>query len=413
MSAQAMTRSQEIRLVAGRELRTYLFKKAAVVTNLVLLLLTVGGIVVVGLLTGGDKEPYRLGVQADAATITALAPALEKVTASNGQPLEVRDLAGADARTALGESTPEDSRPDMVLDLTGQAPALLVQETADEQVVAGVTSVLQQAVLTRSVTELGGDPGTVSTALASAVPKVTVLEPPTTDQAGFGQRYAVLQVVNILMYMVILIGGQAIAGGVVTEKGSRIVEILLACVRPTSLLAGKILGIGCAATLTTGAIAVIAAATARVMDVLPDLDVNLDATVGWMLAWMVVGFLLYAVLFAAVASLVSRQEDLTTVTMPLILTIVVPYVLSFSMVSDPQNTLFRVLAYLPPFAPFLMPARMTIGVSSVVEQLAALGLAVVTLPLLMRLSATVYTRAVTRTGSRVPLKEVLGRRASR
>ena len=69
------------------------------------------------------------------------------------------------------------------------------------------------------------------------------------------------------------------------------------------------------------------------------------------------------------------------------------------------------LAYLPPFAPFLMPARMTIGVSSVVEQLAALGLAVVTLPLLMRLSATVYTRAVTRTGSRVPLKEVLGRRA--
>ncbi|QQO77354.1 ABC transporter permease [Actinomyces sp. HMT897] len=412
MSAQAMTRSQEIRLVAGRELRTYLFKKAAVITNLVLLLLTVGGIVVVGLLTGGDKEPYRLGVQADAATITALAPALEKVTASNGQPLEVRDLAGADARTALGESTPEDSRPDMVL-VTGQAPALLVQETADEQVVAGVTSVLQQAVLTRSVTELGGDPGTVSTALASAVPKVTVLEPPTTDQAGFGQRYAVLQVVNILMYMVILIGGQAIAGGVVTEKGSRIVEILLACVRPTSLLAGKILGIGCAATLTTGAIAVIAAATAKVMDVLPDLDVNLDATVGWMLAWMVVGFLLYAVLFAAVASLVSRQEDLTTVTMPLILTIVVPYVLSFSMVSDPQNTLFRVLAYLPPFAPFLMPARMTIGVSSVVEQLAALGLAVVTLPLLMRLSATVYTRAVTRTGSRVPLKEVLGRRASR
>ena len=410
MSAQAMTRSQEIRLVAGRELRTYLFKKAAVITNLVLLLLTVGGIVVVGLLTGGDKEPYRLGVQADAATITALAPALEKVTASNGQPLEVRDLAGADARTALGESTPEDSRPDMVL-VTGQAPALLVQETADEQVVAGITSVLQQAVLTRSVTELGGDPGTVSTALASAVPKVTVLEPPTTDQAGFGQRYAVLQMVSILMYMVILIGGQAIAGGVVTEKGSRIVEILLACVRPTSLLAGKILGIGCAATLTTGAIAVIAAATAKVMDVLPDLDVNLDATVGWMLAWMVVGFLLYAVLFAAVASLVSRQEDLTTVTMPLILTIVVPYVLSFSMVSDPQNTLFRVLAYLPPFAPFLMPARMTIGVSSVVEQLAALGLAVVTLPLLMRLSATVYTRAVTRTGSRVPLKEVLGRRA--
>lgn len=417
----ALTRRQEIMLVAGRELRAQLLKKSSLIATAVLLVIAVVGILAYGHFARGRDAPYRLGVlAADAATATALVPALEQVRGSNNVPVEVVDLSGEEAATALGAAgsssktseTPE-ARADMVLDLTAGSPRLLVSESrkADTAVVTAVTGILQQAALSDQIAALGGDPSAAAEALNRAAPRVVALDPLQHDAEEFGVRYTILAFIDILLMIAIMGGGQAIATGVVEEKASRIVEILLACVRPTSLLAGKILGIGCAATLTTGAIAVIAAATARVMDVLPDLDVNLDATVGWMLAWMVVGFLLYAVLFAAVASLVSRQEDLATVTMPLILTIVVPYVLSFSMVSDPQNTLFRVLAYLPPFAPFLMPARMTIGVSSVVEQLAALGLAVVTLPLLMRLSATVYTRAVTRTGSRVPLKEVLGRRA--
>ena len=58
------------------------------------------------------------------------------------------------------------------------------------------------------------------------------------------------------------------------------------------------------------------------------------------------------------------------------------------------------------------PARLALGASSWTEQLVALAIALVFLPLLVHVAAAIYTRAVTRTGARVPLKEVL-RRAER
>ena len=253
----------------------------------------------------------------------------------------------------------------------------------------------------------------MSQAVAEAAPSVTVLDPPSSDRADAGVRYTTLMIVNILLFIVIMGGGQVIAMGVVEEKSSRIVEILLACVRPTSLLAGKVIGTGLAVISSYALIAVVAAATAAVMDVLPNTDLRLDSVVAVMLVWMVVGFATFAILFGAAGALVSRQEDMGNVTMPIMMLAMVPYMLSFVMaMGSPQSVVWRVLAYIPPFSAFLMPARLTFGYSDWGEQAIALAIALAVLPLLVRLAARVYTRAVTRMGARVPLKEVLGRRAA-
>ena len=216
--------------------------------------------------------------------------------------------------------------------------------------------------------------------------------------------------IDVLLLFAIMGGGQFIAQGVVEEKSSRIVEILLACVRPSSLLAGKILGIGIASVLTTGAVAVAGVVAAKATGVMPDISLNLDSVLVAMIVWMIVGYAIFAVAFGAAASLVSRQEDVSSVSMPLVMLSMIPYALSALMaIGDTNSTTFRVLSYLPPFAPFMMPARLVLGVSSWTEQLIALGLALAFLPLLVRVAAAIYTRAVTRTGARVPLKEVLRR----
>lgn len=235
------------------------------------------------------------------------------------------------------------------------------------------------------------------------------LDPLQHDAEEFGARYTILAFIDILLMIAIMGGGQAIATGVVEEKASRIVEILLACVRPTSLLAGKVLGTGTAVILSYGLIGVVAAATAELAGVLPQTSIRIDAVVVAMIVWMIVGYAIAAAAYGAAGSLVSRQEDAAGVTMPLTVILMIPYMLSFVMVTDPAKPVFRVLAYLPPFSPFLMPARLVLGISGWVEQLAALALALAFIPLLVRLAATVYTRAVTRTGSRVRLKEVLSR----
>lgn len=404
--AQAMSRRSEILLVTGRELRTQLLKRSTLVSTVVVTALVVVGIIVAAAVSGSNDGPYRLGVTgADEKVTASLLPALTEATASQTDPVEVIDLAGTQGSEALSGEDPVD----MVLDLSG-APRLLVEERADDQVAAAVTGVLQQRALSDQITALGGDPVQVTSTLATAAPEVVVLDPPTEDQEDFGPRYTVFMVVNTLMYMVMLGGGQLIAMGVVEEKASRIVEILLSCVRPTSLLAGKVLGIGTASIATTMVTALAGVVTAEAVDIMPGSPVDLDITLVAMLVWMVVGFALFSVAFGAAGALVSRQEDVGSVTMPLIMLCVVPFMASIVMVmGDPQAVVWRVLAFVPPLSPFLMPARLVFGVSGWVEQVIALAIALACLPLLVRAAAGIYTRAVTRTGARVPLREVLRR----
>ena len=167
----------------------------------------------------------------------------------------------------------------MVLDVSGSTPTITVDKSADDAVVSGVTAYLQQSALGQQIASLGGDPAQVASQLSAAKPQVTALHAPQRDSAEFGSRYAILMTIDVLLLFAIMGGGQFIAQGVVEEKSSRIVEILLACVRPSSLLAGKILGIGIASFLTTGAVAVAGVVTAKATGVMP--DISLDLTACW------------------------------------------------------------------------------------------------------------------------------------
>ena len=403
-----ITRRQEIALVTGRELRAHLLKKSTIILTLVLLIAAVGGIVGVKLYTSGQDQAYRIGLKGMSLSQAA---GLDKAAASNGETIELVDVSAHQAKDVLADDAPEGTpHVDMVLDVSGSTPTITVDKSADDAVVSGVTAFLQQSALGQQIASLGGDPAQVASQLSAAKPEVTVLHAPQRDSADFGSRYAILMTIDILLLFAIMGGGQFIAQGVVEEKSSRIVEILLACVRPSSLLAGKILGIGIASVLTTGAVAVAGVIAAKATGVMPDISLNLDGVLVAMIVWMIVGYAIFAVAFGAAASLVSRQEDVSSVSMPLVMLSMVPYVLSFLMATGDTNSMtFRVLSYVPPFAPFMMPARLVLGVSSWTEQLIALGLALVFLPLLVRVAAAIYTRAVTRTGARVPLKEVLRR----
>lgn len=410
-----MSRTQEIRLVAGRELRTQLLKKSTIISTLVMTVLIVGGIILASVLGGGTSESYRLGVTgADASTVKALTPALEQVRDSDGAKVSVVDLSGSSSSAVDADLTGDDSPDavDMALVL-GKEPTLRVEKSSDDAVVSGVTAALQQQALAEQITSLGGDPAEVSATVAGVAPQVVTLDADKEGLGATGPQYLILMVIDVILFIVIMGGGQMIAMGVVEEKASRIVEILLACVRPTSLLAGKVLGTGTAVIASYALMGVVAAVTARATGVMPALGVDLNGVIVAMVVWMVIGFATVAVLYGAAGSLVSRQEDVSSVTMPLMMLCMVPYMLSIFMAQgDPTALVWRVLAYVPVFSAFLMPARLVLGASSWAEQGVALAIALVALPLLVRLAATVYTRAVTRTGGRVPLREVLSRRAA-
>jgi ABC-2 type transport system permease protein len=200
--------------------------------------------------------------------------------------------------------------------------------------------------------------------------------------------------------------------GVMEEKSSRVVEVLLATLRPVQLLTGKLIGIGLTVFLQAAMVAVVGLVLAGAVgsDVLHGAS---PLVLGSTLLWLFLGYAFLSWVYAAAGSLVERQDQVQSLAIPLVIPLVVGYVSALSAIGSGSASLFvKVLAYLPPTAPFAMPAL--VGLRAVTWWQFALS-ALITLVATVataRLAATVYRRAVLRTGGRVRLREVLGARAN-
>ena len=211
----------------------------------------------------------------------------------------------------------------------------------------------------------------------------------------------------ILMFVLLSQYGTWILLGVVEEKSSRVVEVLLSTLRPIQLLTGKVVGIGAVALaqgtlIVTVAIGLGAAVGSNLVHGTAPLEV---ASV---LCWTVLGYAFYCWVYAAGGALAERQEHVQSVAFPLQLPILVGYIASISALGATSTPLFvRVLAFLPPTAPFAMTVMVAQGSATWWEFLGSVVLTLVAMIGVARVAATVYERAVLLTGRRVRVREVL------
>jgi ABC-2 type transport system permease protein len=193
---------------------------------------------------------------------------------------------------------------------------------------------------------------------------------------------------------------------VVEEKSSRVVEVLLATLKPWQLLAGKILGLGVLGLLQIAVITVVGAAGALLSGVV-DVAGAVLTTVVSVLGWFVLGYAFYASVFATAASLVSRQEDLGAVLTPTTLLLVAAFVIAIQAASDPTSGLATVTSFVPGLSPLVMPVRTAAGEAAWWEVLLSALVMLAAIALVVRLGGRVYAGAVLRTGGRTRIREAL------
>jgi ABC-2 type transport system permease protein len=199
-----------------------------------------------------------------------------------------------------------------------------------------------------------------------------------------------------------------VAQGVVEEKTSRVVELLLSTIRSWQLMAGKVLGIGLVGLAQLATLLVAGAVVGLATGVLSLPGSVAVGIVLWSIAWYLLGFFLYALLFAAAGALVSRQEDVGAVSMPLMMLIIVPYVVGISTLpANPDSPLVGWLSVIPLFSPTLMPMRLAMGVAPAWEAILAVVLTAALIAALVGLTGRVYRNAVMRVGARVRLRDAL------
>ena len=195
--------------------------------------------------------------------------------------------------------------------------------------------------------------------------------------------------------------------GVMQEKSSRVVEVLLATVRPIQLLGGKVLGIGLVALGQATLVVAFALLLAKGVgsDLLKgDQPLALAAE----LCWLVLGYAFYCWVYAAAGSTAERQDQIQTLALPLSIPILIGYVFSLTVASSGNpNTFFKVLAYLPPTAPFCMSVLVGLGDATWWEFVTSVLIAIASTAGMAVLAARIYRRAVLRTGGRVHLRELL------
>jgi ABC-2 type transport system permease protein len=222
----------------------------------------------------------------------------------------------------------------------------------------------------------------------------------------------------VLIFMAIITYGTWVAMSVAEEKGSRVMELMLNAATPLQMLAGKVIGNGAAGLTQYGVIlaAGIAGVLAqdRVRSLLGTSSSNAvgfggltPGVVAGFVVLFVLGFTFYSLLYAALGSLVSRQEDVQSATSPLMMLIMVGYFLSIFGLQAINETWVRIASFIPFFSPYLMLARIAVGEVAPWEVGLAVLVLVVSIGFALVLAARIYSAGVLLYGQRVGLREVL------
>lgn len=388
-----MKSSENIMIIAGREISTRAKERSFVISTVLMVAAIVVGAVVWSFFAGRESSD-RIGVVGGDSALTQTLTRSGEIADSRVTVETVPDA------TAARQKVDDDDLDAVVLVGPDHRYTILSESGTGSTLDGVLRSGLAQYQLATSLAERG----VAVTDLPSAS---IVTEQINPEEPDVGQRISIALIGSILLMMAVMTGGVMVAVGVVEEKTSRIVEILLSSVRPLQLLWGKILGIGAISlgqVVLLGATALVAGTATGLLTVTGTATAMFAAVI----AWFLLGFLFFAALYAAVGAMVSRQEELNGASTPLtFLALGVLYAGMFG-IQALDSTWMQVLSWIPPFSAVLMPIRIATGDTTALQVIGTFAVMIVVCAAAIWASSRIYSRSVLRTGTRTSWSEVAG-----
>ena len=374
-------------LVARREIRMRLRSRVFLGGTIVMTALVVVGIVAASLLAG-KTTPVRVGFSGGSQALERGFTATAAALGANVTVSDIADVTAGQAQVTAGTL-------DVLVTGSATAPTAVVKTA----IPPNVESALSLAAEAARLSAAGLSPAAIASAMA-LVP-VQLLQPPNTKDT---ENLLASLALGILLWIALGQYGNMVAQSVVEEKATRIMEILLATIQPSRLLAGKVIGIGLVGLLQltiVGAAALVAVHVTNVASI-PALGV---ASILTDIFWFLLGFLFYATAYSAVASLVSRQEEVQSAVAPISIFQIAGYLLMYAALPNPTGPLATVASLLPPFTPILMAVRMAatdvpfwqVGLAAVLTVASIVGLT--------WLAGRMYSNAALHLGARARFME--------
>ncbi|MDQ3978650.1 MAG: ABC transporter permease [Actinomycetota bacterium] len=378
-------------LVSRREIIERVRARSFLVSTLIYLVVALASVIVPNVV--GDRETvYRVGLTG--APTADLERAIDRL--AEGAELDVRTTRLSDATAAA--AAVRDRRVHVaVVDGT----RLLVRDDVPEELAPLVNTAAFQVQLGRRLGQLGLSPAEAAPLLD--LDQLVVEEVQEARPARASNRPLAYAGV-LVIYLLLLTYGFAVANGVLEEKSSRVAEVLLGALRPTQLLAGKVVGIGVVAVFQLLITAVPAGLVALALGSL-DLPSGTPLTMLAVVLWSLLGYGLYSCVFAAAGAAASRPEDVGNATAPITIFIALTYFVAMAAVQEPDGTLARVASFIPFMTPMTMLPRAAVGHVAAWEVPLGIAIVLVTTYATVRLGARIYAGGIRRPGPRLKLRE--------
>lgn len=241
-------------------------------------------------------------------------------------------------------------------------------------------------------------------------------------QTSFGSLYetepnALLIVYGLIaiMFLAISIYGNNVATAIASEKSSRVMEVMITKVAPVPMMYGKILGIGLAslAQLFIFIGGLLLWANLGIFEI-PEgsfvqtvIETITWGTAAYILIFFIIGYFIYATLFAIVGSMVSRPDDLSSATMPIVILLMASLTVEILFVMDyPEGTLTKVTSYIPFTAPMSVLIRIVYNTIAPGEIIISLVVMILFIGLFAGIAAKIYPKGVLKSDS-LTLKQLL------
>lgn len=287
---------------------------------------------------------------------------------------------------------------------------------SSEQDMERLRRVIRDQVMAVRLERAGIDPRQVA-ALTGPTLKLNTERLTEKGRGGSGKVGSLVAFfVAFVLYMSIFLYGQNVLRGVMEEKQTRVAEVVVSSVSATTLLAGKVIGVGAVGItqLVLSAAASIAMVKARGPLMarlgLPNAQFELPhvepSVVVLLVVYFLLGYLFYAALFAAVGSTVSSENEAQQVQLPVAMLLIVSAVSIQPVLMAPESTMAKVLSIVPFSAPIIMPLRLSLLPVSPLE----IGLSILSLAvgcyLAIWVAARIYRTGLLMYGKRPTLGEM-------
>ena len=278
------------------------------------------------------------------------------------------------------------------------------QNIGNIRLTENMNSALRDVIVEKKLRVQGIDPQEVKNLTRSIDLKtIKLTKAGKEEESGFGEVFFTAYAFMMMMFILIMTSGQMLVRSMLEEKSNRVVEVLMSSCSSTELMSGKILGLS-GLGITQMSFWVIIGVVLSLKFTIPLLPI---ASILLIFLYIILGFLLYAAIFVAVGAPVSTEQEAQQVTSYLVMILVIPIVLAFSVAQNPGAPLIKILSFIPFFSPSIMVMRIPNQMPSPTEIIISLLLIAFTAAVFMRIAGKIFHTTILMYGKRPSLKELI------